>query len=134
MKSLFFVWALAIAAVLTSCVKSAPSVAPAAAPAEKGAKPRPVVTNGGGEDDDLPVIIVKTKGPNSVPVSNSMVVMSNGSDTLSGLTDANGQRSLTLPRYGSWGLQIVHDSYQTVNSTVDVSAPVTTRTDSLQGN
>lgn len=89
--------------------------------------------DGDGEDDNPPIIIERTKKRTNAPISNSMVVLYNGSDTLQGVTDANGEYLFRLPAngYGAWNLQVQHDDYHTVSEIIYITQPITERTDSL---
>ena len=90
---------------------------------------------GGGEDDDLPIIIIKHVNANYVPVAGSLLTLTApdpGSNPLSGQTDANGICRIHLPHLGNWMMAATHEGYLPKQATLNIVDSITTRTDTIQ--
>jgi hypothetical protein len=90
---------------------------------------------GGGEDDDLPIIIIKHVNANYAPVAGSLLTLTAPdpeSGTLFGQTDANGICRIRLPHLGNWMMVATHDGYLPIQATLEIVDSITTRTDTIQ--
>lgn len=86
----------------------------------------------GGEDDDLPIIIIKHINASYVPQSGSSITLTSGNDTLWGQTDVNGSCTIHLQHLGLWDMHAIHDGYIPINATLDIVDSISTRIDTLQ--
>lgn len=85
----------------------------------------------GNDDDDDPIIMEMTLDAAGNPLNGSLVTLINGTDTISGTTAQNGSCPLSLPRTGTWDLNVTHTGYITSARKINVTDSFTVHIDTL---
>lgn len=117
-------------ALLCGCSKNEPPVSSMVPSIKKNQNP-PMKVMGGG-DDDHPIVRHFTTDEEHSPLSNSIIKYINGSDTVTGTTDALGVYQFTLPYTGEWTLKITNQpNYLDLNTSAEIVDSFTIRTDIL---
>lgn len=85
-----------------------------------------------GDDDDQPTYVEVTRKRNGQTIQGATVMLINGMDTLSGITNDSGFVSLSPVVIGNnYGLLIEHALYQPVSENIVIVSQQTNRTDTL---
>ncbi len=88
-------------------------------------------SSGGGEDIHRPIVIKVVDFQNN-PISQANVTVINGTDTLTGVTDASGSCTVYITTYGVWNVEVSHSGYIPLNVNEDMEESTTEITEALQ--
>lgn len=88
----------------------------------------------GKEDEDGPIIMHKVIGKEALPVRGALVLLFNDADTVSAVSDLQGNSIIKLPYAGSWMIEILHDDYELFSAQLDAYELIVERVDTLSAN
>ena len=73
-----------------------------------------------GEDDHRPVIIVKVVDAENHLLPGCFITVYSTTDTFTGNTDTNGICTLILSDFGTWSINVIHNGYTPINSSLNI--------------